>query len=545
MNRETRNKLIRLAHDKPELRSKILPLLKTAGEFTEQEWKTHKEKHPNADPKDHTITKGDGGKGSGGGGSKAKSKSFMHPEDYEDAQEAAMHVDMDDVGEDVPALRGFWNTSADSYYKPTTRDRLEHAGKLFGLSEKQIQGHLDHRDGDRGPGVEKVVGFTSAFQALNRVMGKLFNEGGSSVEGDLEDFTSAFHYWVGDEDAIYETMGWSRGGADPGNVKRNTVKMVTKAVKTIQKQIAETTNIDISKGAYDMEWKDADAKREVEKKPEAEKKEEKSEKKQKGGPKKEKSKAELLKDYKDAIQKSKMSPEDKKKALEKANQPNFDPGAALGAMGEDEDEGESKQASDKDNAKALLEVDEVAEAGGEKSKPEDLKRPPKKKKASLRTRLIRLAFENPHLRSKILPALTHKTAAGKARAEIHGNSVYFFQPVDYKKSRITGFWATERTLKHNWNELLDTVQAALKALKRHKVISISDLTLAPPTQGVQLAFKTNSPPEVWASLSWDTVYPRKDESLPYQEEVKPLHREEYLPAIIKALESIGLRVMVK
>lgn len=56
-----RNKLIRIAYDKPQLRNKILPLLKVAGEYTEQEWEAHKEKHPNADPKDHTITKGDKG----------------------------------------------------------------------------------------------------------------------------------------------------------------------------------------------------------------------------------------------------------------------------------------------------------------------------------------------------------------------------------------------------------------------------------------------------------------------------------------------------
>lgn len=62
-------------------------------------------------------------------------------------------------------------------------------------------------------------------------------------------------------------------------------------------------------------------------------------------PKKEKTKAELLKDYKDAIQKSNMSPEDKKKALEKAKKPNFDPEAALGAMGEDEEEDGGKTAS--------------------------------------------------------------------------------------------------------------------------------------------------------------------------------------------------------
>ena len=58
-----RTRLIRLAHANPDMRADLLRVL-NAGTFTEQEWKTHKEKHPNADPKDHEITKGDGGKGS-------------------------------------------------------------------------------------------------------------------------------------------------------------------------------------------------------------------------------------------------------------------------------------------------------------------------------------------------------------------------------------------------------------------------------------------------------------------------------------------------
>jgi len=65
---------------------------------------------------------------------------------------------------------------------------------------------------------------------------------------------------------------------------------------------------------------------------------------QKGGPKK-KSKAELVKDYEKAIGESNMSAEDKKKALERAKDPKFDPGAALGAMGDEEATG--KKASDR------------------------------------------------------------------------------------------------------------------------------------------------------------------------------------------------------
>ena len=44
-------------------------------EFTKKEWETHKKKHPDADPKDHTITDG---KGKEKGEEKKPSKGFMN-----------------------------------------------------------------------------------------------------------------------------------------------------------------------------------------------------------------------------------------------------------------------------------------------------------------------------------------------------------------------------------------------------------------------------------------------------------------------------------
>ena len=63
-----RRKLLKLAHENPELRDSLVPLLastRTAGEFTEAEWKKYKEEHPGAKKENHTITKSDGG-GEGG-----------------------------------------------------------------------------------------------------------------------------------------------------------------------------------------------------------------------------------------------------------------------------------------------------------------------------------------------------------------------------------------------------------------------------------------------------------------------------------------------
>ena len=52
-----RYQIIRTAYEKPHTRAYLLPILKEAGIFTPTEWKTYKEKHPNADKANHTITK--------------------------------------------------------------------------------------------------------------------------------------------------------------------------------------------------------------------------------------------------------------------------------------------------------------------------------------------------------------------------------------------------------------------------------------------------------------------------------------------------------
>lgn len=52
-----RKQLVRLAHGKPELRTALVPLLKTAIEFpTEDARKKYLDDHPNADPKNHSVT---------------------------------------------------------------------------------------------------------------------------------------------------------------------------------------------------------------------------------------------------------------------------------------------------------------------------------------------------------------------------------------------------------------------------------------------------------------------------------------------------------
>lgn len=62
-----RKKIIRLAHENPELRPHLLPLLKKAMEHpSEEALKQYLKEHPKADPSQHTVSK-PGGKGEGEG----------------------------------------------------------------------------------------------------------------------------------------------------------------------------------------------------------------------------------------------------------------------------------------------------------------------------------------------------------------------------------------------------------------------------------------------------------------------------------------------
>ena len=244
-----RAKLIRLAHEKPELRSKSLPLLtKEAKDPSYQDYLDKKKKDGEKPlPKDQWETKVLGKsekdeKGSEDGGS--KSKNFMDPKDYLDAEDASAYVDMDDLGKSVSAIKGFIGGSS--------KDKQTHAGKLFGFSEKEIEGHFDYKNGDRGPDIKEIPGFQTAYQALNQTMGNLFNSDGTSNEGEMADFATEFNDALGDEDAFLQTMNMSR--INSSKVQREALKLVSKAVKEIQKQIANETNIDISDGGYDLKW---------------------------------------------------------------------------------------------------------------------------------------------------------------------------------------------------------------------------------------------------------------------------------------------------
>ena len=245
----TRSKLIRLAYAKPELREKILPLLtKEAKDPSYQDYLDKKKKDgekplSEEDWKSKVLGKSEKDeKGSEDGGS--KSKNFMDPKDYSDAEDASAYVDMDDLGKSVSAIKGFIGGSS--------KDKQTHAGKLFGFSEKEIEGHFDYKNGDRGPDIKEIPGFQTAYQALNQTMGNLFNSDGSSVEGEMMDFATEFNDALGDEDAFLQTMSMSRSNSS--KVQREAMKMVSKAVKEIQKQIANETNIDISDGGYDLKW---------------------------------------------------------------------------------------------------------------------------------------------------------------------------------------------------------------------------------------------------------------------------------------------------
>ncbi|MEC7109097.1 MAG: hypothetical protein VXX11_03700 [Planctomycetota bacterium] len=171
------------------------------------------------------------------------------------------------------------------------------------------------------------------------------------------------------------------------------------------------------------------------------------------------SKADKLKAYQEAIKNSKsMSPEDKKKALEKSKKPGFDADAALGAMGEDEEED-----------------------GG--------------KKASLRTQVIRLAHENPELRKDLLPLLQQAKVASMPRKDK--------RPATPKSRQEWGHWfendlrmrleavgASEGDIDHAINAINHNMYGVLKL--------VDDKKAWPLSQGYR-HFRTNADIYAWAT----------------------------------------------
>ena len=193
-----------------------MPLLKDAGEFTEKEWETHKQKHPDADPKDHKIVKTD---------DKGDDSAFVKP---------------------IKALG------------KVLKGMLSAITSLFDSKEK-----ADQKDREIKADAIKQMGW-----------------------GDLDP----------------KDVEWVHENGEFG-CKSNGEFRRAKMSKSEQNEALAAQSESVELGEQIQ-----------------------------------KSKAELIKDYQEAIRKSDMSPEDKEKALEQSKKPDFDPEKALNSMSEDEEE---------------------------------------------------------------------------------------------------------------------------------------------------------------------------------------------------------------
>ena len=107
-----RGKLIRLAHENPELREHLLPIIKEAMDFpSEDAWKAYKEKHPGAERADHNIKKQDSG------GGKKEEEPKEKPSDKGDKKEDGGKGKKDPkqpikVDKRLNELLGQWHSSA-------------------------------------------------------------------------------------------------------------------------------------------------------------------------------------------------------------------------------------------------------------------------------------------------------------------------------------------------------------------------------------------------------------------------------------------------
>lgn len=314
---DLRDELIRLAYNKPELRSKILPLLKEAKAFSSQgQLDEYLKEHPNADPKNHTV---------------------------EEGKSDAPGV------EDKGLLGNLWAIVKELFSKLTgSKKELSAAEKEEREFKKSMLKKVgwDNVDPDD---VEFVV-FEGDFGAKNPANNNNFEP--LEISKDERD----------------KILGLQDNKKDLKAKVDKYQKDHDKAKKDAEEaeEEEETETKSKSKSTKPREWGDLP----IGDRGHAKKKREQM------------TKAELVKAYQEAIKKSDMSPEDKKKAIEQSKKPNFDPEAALGAMGDDDEDDGGKT--------AML----------------------------LRDKLIRLAYDKPEFRSHLLPLLTKKAWGRRQEPDI-------------------------------------------------------------------------------------------------------------------------------
>lgn len=139
-----RKKLIRLAYEQPQLRGDILPLIKEGGDFTKEEWKAHKEKHPGAEAKDHNITDGKSEKKDDGDNLNAPKKNIFkdHSKLKSDLESFAEDNDIDLDFDDIMELEEEWE---DALYDLEDKDEdkaeefKKKMGEFFKSNEKQMK----------------------------------------------------------------------------------------------------------------------------------------------------------------------------------------------------------------------------------------------------------------------------------------------------------------------------------------------------------------------------------------------------------------------
>jgi len=331
-----------------------------------------------------------------------------------------------------------------AYENPELREHLLpllKEGKAFS-SQGQLDEYMkDHPNADpKNHKVEEGEGGGSAeFEGEGGFfanIAKLLKDIGKALFGAEEKKEKATIKSNAAKKKLMEKAGW--GDMDP-----NDVEFVWHDDEFGAELPKGWKHIELSKEEADeiLALQEAEAKAETEvkkyrkKKKETEKEKAEAEKKQKDGPKKDKeegkdkpkdkkkdkperkkSKAELVKDYQEAIRKSKMSPEDKKKAIEQSKKPNFDPEAALGAMGDDDEE----------------------DGGNVIQGPW----------ASLLPQTIRLAYAHPELRPHLLPII--------------------------KKAGYTHYWEQSRDfLPEEWSTIVAAAKKIIRAAKG-KGITIVD-----------------------------------------------------------------------
>ena len=380
-----RKELIKLAHSNPEFRADLLPLIKSAMEHDSPEaLKQYLKDHPNADKKNHTVKKQEKSEKSKG---KMSVKEWTSKVEKTKERISKNEKVIDDLKGEIEEQQTKTDEAKEKYMD--ARDEYWDMQNV----EWDVYGKIENSDEAEKlkKMVEDLGGMYDSDASVDwqSVRSYAATAGDSNPKKDADKVKEALDEYLNSK---FVKDQYARFDYEETEAKRSEVEELQEVSDDMDYKLNY-----LNEGLESMTKELDKQKKEL-----SELESNKPEKEQGGGKKKEKkelTKAEMKKKYEESIKNSDMPADEKKKALERAKDPNFDVEGALAGMGDDEEDDGGKKASLKSQivrvafANPTLRNRLLPLVSGDKATP------------NLKSSLVRMAYENPELREHILPLI--------------------------------------------------------------------------------------------------------------------------------------------